>query len=765
LGLALALACFIPTLYWLKYETSYDDFYPYSENIYRIYSLDKQSGKINNLTSGILAKKLPERFASIENATVFYTDQNSFSTKEIPHVKLNTLITDSTFFSVFPNTIISGDTKNPLQINNNIVITKAIAIRLFGSVENAIGKQIKGTHLLENDSPYTVTAVIKNPPLNTNISFEAILSHEQIALQKSFVEKSGNEIWDYAFLQMFVKLHSNTDIHDMEEQLYNFPSQTYANENINILMMPICDIRHNLTQDAPFTIQFIYLILIAGALLVLSAIFNFTNLYFHFYYQRIHSFRLRHIHGASKRQIIYHIILEFTIPVLLAVLFCCFFLIITSSISSTHLSIVIDLSKLIMIFSICIITMLLIMVLIGFLLAYRLSRLAVKQGVEINKVRQSKMQHMVVNIQLSISIVFIVSTLVVSMQMHFINNKDLGFNQDDILYLSNLDPFINNSERTALLNELRSIPQIKNITDANFTPQHNINPFSLIDDVEWKGKSPTEKYSFNFITVDSQFSETFRVNMLQGKWLNESSQHAIVLNEEAVKLMGIKEPVGSTISMTLRNKEEYRIVGVVKDFHTLSLRKRIYPTIFITSNYPSNNYYIRTIAGQRDNVLKQVNTILSKYNNSLSQVKLISVRTLYEQLNYSEQTGLIIFVLLTIVLLLITLCGVYAIAITTTEYRRKEIAIRKAVGADIKDIIYIFFKAYIIQIGKASILAIPLAYLSMNRWLQEYSYHILIPYILFVWVVIGITFIVLTTILGQVLNAANSNPSRVFNYN
>ena len=189
-GLAFGLACFVPALYWLRYETSYDGFYPDADRIYRVYSFDKQAGKTNDMVSGILDRKLHDRFPAMQTSTVFFIDQNDCKTEGTPYVRLFTLFTDSAFLDVFPQTIVSGDAWHPLQVATTMRLTETVAVRLFGDVEKALGQSVKSTGLTQYDPPYTVTAVIKDPPSNTNLSFEAILSHEQIKMHKTFVDES-----------------------------------------------------------------------------------------------------------------------------------------------------------------------------------------------------------------------------------------------------------------------------------------------------------------------------------------------------------------------------------------------------------------------------------------------------------------------------------------------------------------------------------------------------------------------------------------------
>lgn len=160
-----------------------------------------------------------------------------------------------------------------------MILTETVAVRLFGDVEKAIGQSVKSTGLTQYDPPYTVTAVIKDPPSNTNLSFEAILSHEQIKMHKTFVDESGKAIWNFASLQMYAKLPPYTDVGRLAGQLRDYPSRSLANENVEIRMLPIGDVRYRLKDEAPFTLNFIRLFVVAGMLLLFSALFNFLNLH------------------------------------------------------------------------------------------------------------------------------------------------------------------------------------------------------------------------------------------------------------------------------------------------------------------------------------------------------------------------------------------------------------------------------------------------------------------------------------------------------
>lgn len=760
-GLAFSIACFVPALYWLHYETSYDCFYPDSKHIYRVYSVDKQKGMVNEHVSGILERKLHEQLPAMQTSTVFFIEQNDCRSEETPHIRLRTVFTDSTFLNVFPQVVVSGETQQPLQITNNIIITETVAVRLFGDVEKAIGQQIKSTML--NDMPYTITAVVKDPPPNTNLSFHAILFHEQIKLQKSFVERSPEQVWTFATLQMYMRLHPQADVDRLAEQLRNFPLQAYTNANVEIEMMPVSDVRHQLNTDVPFTLNFIRLFVAAGILLLFSALFNFLNLHLDLFRQRICELNLRAIHGATGGQLIRQMLFELASAILLSLVPAFCFIIIVRPIFSGLLGITMEMSQLINLFIICGISLVLLMLFISFLTFWRLSHLAIQPPLKGKTTGQPALRHIAVTLQFAVSIIFIIATSVVMMQMRFVNHKDLGFDSKGIIHLSGLHFFIDNNVRTALIDKLASIPQIESITDAFFEPQHDANSFQMKTDVEWPGKQQSDKPAFYFIATDNRFAKTFGINILMGKWLDEGGMNQIILNEEAVRVMELNEPVGAIIRISLdsKNMQEFRVMGVVNDFHTLSLRSRIHPTIFMISISPSNSLYLRTTPGQEQEAIQRITDILPSIHPTFVDVHPIPLDELYNRLNYSEQAGLQLFSVLAIVCLLISLFGIYAVATASTQRRRKEIAIRKVTGAEVVDIVRMFFREYILLVIIASLFALPLAYITMSNWLQGYAYRTNIPWWLLLGVVTGVVAVVLLTVLGQVLKAANSNPAEV----
>jgi putative ABC transport system permease protein len=425
-------------------------------------------------------------------------------------------------------------------------------------------------------------------------------------------------------------------------------------------------------------------------------------------------------------------------------------------------------SKLIYLFVVCGTGGLVLIIFTGIILFGWLSRLFIRHLSKRKTTGQPALRRIAVSLQLAASLVFIVASLAVMMQMRFLSHKDLGFDHKGIIQLSCPQGELLFLHREALMNELAAIPQIESFTSSAFEPQHNANWMgtSLMNsEVEWTGKEPSEKPVFQHVFTDSRFAKTFRLDIVTGKWWEKGEKRKVVLNEEAVRVMGLREPVGSIICMSIALNsmgmkcQDYEVVGVVKDFHTLSLRNRIYPAIYC--EIVSDKWYIRVVPGREQEAMRKITAILPDIDSRLTDIRLTPLEELYGRLNSSEQAGLKLFSVLATVSLLISLFGIYTVAVAATQRRRKEIAIRKVFGAKVSEIVRMFFREYTMQVIIAGVVALPPVYLALSRWLQGYAYRTDIPWWLLTGVIAGVVAVVLLTAMGQALRAANSNPAEV----
>ena len=761
-GLAFGLACLVPALYWLRYETTYDSFYPGADRLYRVYTFNRQAGQANELVSGILDRKLRERFPAMAQTTVFFTEPIDYRAEGAASTtRLRTLFTDSTFWQVFPQTVVAGETWRPLEVTNRLVLTESVARRLFGSAEEAVGKTLKSLGVTSYDPPYVVAAVVKDPPLDTNLPFDALLSHDQIIQQKTFEDASGRMLWAAATLRMYVKLPSGTDAGALGETLGHYPADELGAPDVEVRLMPIADVRYRLEGEAPFTLGFIQLLVVAGGLLMACSLFNYLSLHYGLLRQRLREFRLRVANGASGKQLFGQMLCELTCAGLISLLLAACLMADASLFEARLAGFEVARGRLFALFALCGAGVLGIVWLVGGVLCWRLSREALAAQPAVGP-RGRFLTRVAVVSQLAVSLVFLVAIGVVALQTRFASQKDLGFEAEGVVALTGLYPYLEPSVGEALRAELASIPQIQAMTDTYFTPKQSVAPSNLRTEIAWTGQPADQETAFQVVTADTAFASTFRPRLLAGEWLRDGSGREVVLNEEAARVMGLDEPVGAVVRLDyLPEKPECRVVGVVEDMHLLSFRSRIYPTLFISSPYPSNTWYLRVASGQEGEVARRLGESLPRIDPTFAEIQPTPLRTLYDRMNHSEEVGLRIFSVLAGVSLLVSLFGVYAVASASTRRRRKEIAIRKVFGATAGSVVGRFLREFVGLALVAGVFALPLGYAAMSRWLEGYAYRTAIPWWLLAGVLLAVVALVVLTVWRQVWAAANADPAEV----
>jgi len=579
----------------------------------------------------------------------------------------------------------------------------------------------------------------------------------------SFSNMPENMQWSFFPMSGYLRFTPAANVKEIERQLPDFIANL-GKDNIEVRIMPISKVRHELNADVPFTLKFIHLFIFSGALLLFAAIFNFMNFHIGLFSQRHRELHLRMVNGASNRQLVMQMMVEQTCALLLSLLLAAFLIVLIRPVFSNWLSIQLDYPQLISLFSICCIALLAIMWIIGLIASSGLSHFAMQPKAVREVTARSWLCRGAITLQLAVSILFIVSSLVVMQQLRFVNQKDLGLDKNGVIQLSGFTDYSGKVEAT-LIQELAKIPQVECLSDAYFQPKHSIGPMEQSTSVEWDGKESSDKTVFHLLYTDEQFPQVFRLKMMAGNRWEKGQTTKVLLNEEAVRVMGLKNPIGSIIRIPsledINVMTKYEVAGVVKDFHTLSLRNRISPTILVPTDFLHNILYVRVTPGEEAEAVQRIMKLLGELDPTLSETRISTVGDLYADLNQSEEVGLDMFSVLAFVSLLLSLFGIYAIAVASTHRRRKEIAIRKVMGAEIKDIIRIFFREYILLVVISGIIALPLAYYIMTEWLQGYAYRITVSGGLLCGVLIGTVLVVLLTVFWQIWKAANGNPARV----
>lgn len=768
-GLTIGLICFTYGLRWLEYETSYDGFYPQSPHIYMVYGIDKQTGKKNQRLPLILDRKLKQNFPEIKETTLIFP--NYGSTFRLGDVTLEDPVEcfiEENFFTFFPRTVICGREGRPLQKLDEVIVTRSFAVKYFQTPDNAIGKNIWNGY---RDN-MTIVSVIEDAPDNS--MFNADVYELDQFERENETNVTEEKLWKLFNNKIYVLLEPNVNVKKFEQKISDYMGK--YNTTTLLKVIPLTDARHTFGSELSFNISYIRTFMITGLLLLLCVFFNFTNLLLNRVYLRKQEMKLRNAVGANKKQLCLQLFTELTLLILISLLLACCILEATTGMfkqafetSIPQKQLFTDLFLLaagswIILITICM------PLLLSFI---RSSSLLVSGGNGPKKKGHYRKVSMC--LQLGICIFFLMSTFIMFRQISFMKNKDLGFDKDCLIQIE-----MNYSNRKGITQDISSLAMLEGFTPGGI--------FSIIhepitqNEVEWEGKPLDFAPDFQVLEVGENFPEVFGIPLLKGRFVNESDLvqgewraacTKAVVNEEAVRVMGLSNPIGKTISIWDKStspdgshgRQKLEIVGIIRNFQSASLRNSILPQVIIISPYKWNSYsYFARVNPDRTNeALQTIRQVFKKHKQQgdPSDCKIVTMTDLLKKLSTSEDASLRLFTLLTIFCTLISIFGLYSISSSSMEQRRKEIAVRKVMGASTQTIINMFFKEYLWITILANCIALPLAWLFMQNWMQQYPYHIIIQIWMYGSICLFTAVLIICTVFMQTIRAARTNPAEV----
>lgn len=778
LGLTIGVLFFTFGYHWYQFETGYDSFYPDSDRIYQIIgkmkSTEKQTREGN--IPYLAVSKLEQAFPEIESVAVVYPNyassfkHNGKKLEGYPSFQF----VDEHFMRMFPPKVIVGEVnQNSLKSNDEMVINESYAIKHFGSAEKAVGETLISGY----DDSYIIKAVIADPPSNSIFQSEGYLADK---IGRSFLERVDEKTqWkDFHNTRLYLKLQSRADVDKFREKLSTFAIDNGYNEELLFELTPLSNVRFNVLDSyekkIAYDIKYIRIFIFTGILLLLAAIFNYLNILLSNTFGRVREINLRRVTGASTPHIYGQLLIEILMFVSIVALlsFCCIELfsglferlfITTISPSLLNQTMLVVIALLTVVLSIT-----------TFVFLYRFIKNSTFRK-ESSVKRRFVTDKITLLLQLIISAFAIMCALVLWLQVSFMNQVDWGFNKDNLLQVK-----LSLGDRKSFMHEVEQLPMVEEIIYTNYftvAPNSDQLGATSLDGVEWDNKPTNLHPLFQTFGVEEDFVDKMELQLLKGRSLSEEDfvrgqqANKIMINAAAQNIMEMENPIGQKITVPAnwytdkgRGKEELEIIGVVKDFHTVGLQSEIPPLIIKGQKYGKEGYYnyVRVTEGMEEEAAKAINELIPKFEPDDEGEQLVmSMNELLIDLSKNERSLLRLFTTLSILCILIAIFGIYSVSQRETQRRRKEIAIRKTAGAKTRDIMAMFFREYLIITMVACIVALPLAWLFMHRWLQNFAYRIAIEWWMFAVVIAAVAFIALFTILSQVINAAKQNPAEV----
>jgi len=764
-GLAVGFACSMLIFLWVKDELSYDRFHVNASRIHRV----AVAGVINDTEIGytlnplILGETLANDFPEVEAAMRIYRPRSTISVryKEKVFTEPRVFFVEKNFFQLFSFPFQKGDAATALEDPSNLIMTQSTALKYFG-IENPIDRSVE-----LGGGKYKVGGVITNVPHNSHFQFDILIPLDAINLDRP-AQWMNNYVLTYILLKedrspqqvqaKFPELVRNKigDLGQGNRWAYYLQALTDIHLNSHI--------DYELGENGNITYVRIFAV-VAVFILIIAAI-NFINLTTARASKRAKEVGIRKVAGSFRGQLIRQFLSESILLSYIALFFALVLLLVFLPIFCNLVVKPLTVGSLFQpgtLFLLLGIT-LLVGILSGSYPAFMLSSFqpaAVIKG-NIQKPREKiSLRNVLVIFQFSVTVFLIVCTLVINKQLDFMHTKKLGFDREQVLVIKNPNVLGNRMESFKL--DLLQQPFIENTAVSSHLPGYESNFIGM-------GFTPQGLpwVSLETWTGDENVLDALRMELVTGRFFSPefpSDKHAIILNEAAVRNIGWKDPVGKILrSMNL----DWHVIGVVKDMHYQSMQYQIRPMGLLHKSSNFNNYpekYLSVRLGT-DDVLQTIATIeriWEKYSTGFP-LEYSFLDDAYNNLYINEQRTSKLSLIFSTLAIVIAALGLFGLASFIAIQKTKEIGIRKVLGASVPGIAAFLAKGFLWPIFLANIFAIPLVIILMNNWLNNFAYHIDIPWWMFALSVLFSLLVALLTVSYQTIKAAVANPVNSLRY-
>ena len=762
-GLTIGMACTILILLWISYELSYDRFHRNSGKIYwavREYENPNGTSDYSSVTVLPLADALKSEYPEIIKATRFNDAFGEFPLR----YKGKTLFAkgspaDQEFFKIFTFPFIFGDANTALENSNSIVITESTAEKFFGD-DNPTGQTLQ-FELWGQWWSFMVTGVIEDIPANSHFEFD-LLFPTSFLLNRGWDETN----WLNGCVKTYIQTVPRTDVVALNEKIEDINKRHHSQATASIHLHPLTRI-HLYNLDGGGRIIYVYIFAAIAFFILLISCINYINLSTACSEKRAREVGVRKALGAFRSQLGSQFLTE---SIGLSFLSLTIALLIVN-ISIPFINRIAD-SELHLNFTgpmvLCFMGIALFAgVVSGLYPAIILSSAAtihvLKGGKTGKGMHEShSLRKILVGFQFLLSIILIISVITIHRQLSFMQTKDLGFDKEHVIRLTLRSELRNQGKFETVKHKLLKNPEILSMTacNSNFTDwQYTIDE----NDIAWPGKQPQDKIEMEVNSVDFDYLNTFNMKMAEGRFFSQDfatdASDGLILNETAVKVLGLQNPVNQTIQY--RGKR--RIVGVIKDFNFYSLHQRIQPMVLIVAPFWYHSLYIKV---RSTNTMETVQSIERTIKQAVPDYPFVYnfLDDNLNQLYKTEQNVGRILMTFSFLAIFISCLGIFGLIAYVAERRTKEIGIRKTLGASITSVMLLLTKDFTKWIAASNLIAWPLAWFAVNKWLQNFAYRTEISWWMFV-IAGGLTLaIALLTVSWQAVRAATANPVESLRY-
>jgi ABC-type antimicrobial peptide transport system permease subunit len=752
-GLAIGMAAALLIIIWVQNELSYDKFYANESSLYKLYVRSTNDGNVytGDITTGPMGKTLKQDFPEVKSTSRIYWTYERLFNYGGKSIKAKGNDVDKSFLTMFTFPLLKGNAGHALDDPNSIVLTEDLANKLFGT-ENPINKVIT----INNKDSYKVTGVLKNLPDNTAFDFNYLVPLEPN-------ENNYGNTWDNYTYNTYVQLQPNTSVNNFNNKIKKELEKYTGEKDAQMFLYPVSKLHLYSTfengKPVGGRIETVRLLLIIAALILLIACINFMNLSTAQSQKRAKEVGVRKVIGAGKSKLILQFLCESVVMAFVAGIVALaivelslpsFNQLINKSLflNFKNPSLWLGLSGFILLTGL----------LAGSYPAFYLSAfkpVKVLKGVVKSIKNPFSARKILVVTQFSIAIVLIISTIIVYHQLKFVENRNTGYNINNLVEVPIEGDIRKNYDliKNELINKSVVTAMCKNSLGVTVDGRTQSG-------YSWQGSSPDDaNITFSRVGTEGDFAKTLDLKLIAGRDIDmknyPSDSTAILLNETAVKEMKMENPVGKNIS---ENGKNLTIVGIFKDFIIGSPFSPITPMIVVATKNWTYNVILRfNNKNSMVNNLQIAQQVFKKYNPAYPFTYHFVDEEYQQKFNDEKQTGTLaaLFAGLTI---FISCLGLFGLAAYMAENRSKEIGIRKVLGANVRIIVKMLSKEFVVLVIVSIIIATPIGWLLMSKWLQNYNYRIGISWQVFVFAGLIAILIALITVSFQAIKAALANP-------
>jgi putative ABC transport system permease protein len=764
-GISLGLAAFWLIVLYVSDELSYDRSFTNANNIYRVAQhASWQGGQMNIVpTSAPFAAAFKTTFPEVEEAArinIEGGDVVKYGNKIFKQGDI--CFADNSLFNLFDYHFLYGDVKTALSQPQSIVVTKTFAENIFGDAAKAVNQ----TLLFGSDNyPNKITGVIDDMPQNSHLHFSGI---------RSFGEALNNDTWNNTYLYTYLLLKKGSDISTLEKRLPSLEKKlakemNYTQYHVELQPLTSIHLHSNLEYElsANGSISRVYMFIVIGVLVLFIALINYMSLSTARAAARIKEIGIRKVIGSDRKHLIGLFILEALMITFFAAIIAAFLvqasLPFFNQLSGKNINLwrfgVINTIASIAIFALitgCI---------SGSYPALFLSHFKLIPSLkgQLGNVKSNTVfRKSLVIFQFVIAVCLISGSYIIYKQLQYVSQTDLGFNKEQVL-IFHIDNTKVRTEIPALKNELLQNPLIENVAVAgNPIGNNDLNMNGFL--FEKNGEISSSSQLANKLYVDEDFLRTTDITLLQGrnfsKDITTDKDNSVIINETLMKTLGYTSAIGKKLQYpkpdnTISNRI---IIGVVKDFHAYSLQHKIQPMVMMMppNDKEKDNLYVKLAKGKSLQAITYLKNTYAKFDNNTADFHFLDEN--FTKQYTAEQKQEQLSLSFTLLAFVIACLGLLGLVIFATAQRTKEIGIRKVLGASVASVTVMLSRDLIRLVFFATVIAIPISWFVMDKWLQDFAYRINIKWWMFLLSGGMAILTALITVSFKAIKAAVANP-------